>query len=412
MAIKITSPQNGIVNGNVTVPLSKSESNRALLIKAIAGFDFSGDVLSGSDDTIALKNLLQSTSKTLDAKDGGTTARFLIAYCAVKKREAIITGSARLQQRPVDDIADVVRQLGCTINFLNKEGFLPIEIIPGKDYNGNQIICSSEKSSQHISALMMCAPLFKNDLTIKLTGSHSSFSYLNLTAAIMKQFGAEIIFEQDNIHIKAGNYTDAFFKAGGDWSAASYFYEIAALSNQAKFSVSGLDIKSSQGDLIIVSYAKLFGCRSKSLLNEIEISKTKPPLKKHFAFGFQNTPDIALTVAAICSGLNLTADLRGLKNLRLKESDRVSVFQREIYKLNIKTDFCDFSKLKIFDSGLIKSTARVLQTHSDHRMAMCLAPLALKTGFITLDDAAVVNKSFPDYFKNLELLGFTIETTS
>lgn len=399
------------IKGEVSVPLSKSESNRILLIKALAGFNFSSDVFSDAQDTVALKQLLQSKEGILNAGDGAATVRFLMAYCVYKEKQVIITGSENLCKRPMNDSVDLLKQLGADIQYTDRENYLPVKITPSKLVDAKNITAVSSQSSQHISAVMMIAPMLGNELTIHLSGESVSLPYIELTAQLMKAFVADVKVEPNKIIIGNSPYKNANVKSKGDWSAASYFYEMAALSESAEIRIKNLDLKSVQGDKRIADIMKAFSIDTQQSGNDIMVRKNKPADLTYFTDDFLQTPDLALTLAATCGGLNLTADLHGLKNLAIKESDRVAAFQRESYKLNIKTDFCDFSKLKIMEGSEIKPSKRILKTYHDHRIAMCIAPLSIIVEEIYLDDGDVVKKSFPAYWENLQALGFLIKQT-
>ncbi len=408
MAIQISFDQ-GFVEGEVTVPLSKSESNRILLIKALAGFDFKDDIFSDSGDTRSLLKGIMHEGAVIHAGEGAATAKFLMAYFAFTCKDVVITGSEGLLKRPMQDTVDLLIELGADIRYEDKENFLPVRIYAVPLKPKSFLFCNGKRSSQHISAAMMLAPLLGTELTIEITGEAlSSYPYIELTASIMQKFGADVKLQGNKVTIGNTPYTHSNCVSGGDWSAASYFYEIAALSQRSEIRIKNIDTESMQGDKKIASIMNLFGVVTTKQDSAILLTKKQPTTLPYFTDDFIHTPDIALTVAATCSGLNVKADLQGLKNLVIKESDRVSCFQREAYKLNVKTDFCDFSKLKILETTHLQHTSRILKTYNDHRIAMCLAPLSVIVREITLDHPEVVNKSFPLYWENLERLGFKI----
>ncbi len=389
--------------GEVNVPVSKSEDSRISFIRSLANFT---DDAHGTDaaDTLQLKKLLSSEELTLDAKDGGTTARFVMAWCVIKQREAILTGTERLKQRPVADSVDLLRQIGADITYLDKEGFLPVHIKPSSIKQVNVLYADGSRTSQHISAMMMIAPLLGHELTIRFNEA-VSFPYLQLTAEIMKAFHVEVIFKQKEITVAANTYQNTSVAAGGDWSAASYFYEIAALSSKSEIAINGLTSESFQGDKIAIDYFKPFGVETKYSTDKIVLTKKEQIKPDFYLNSFRHCPDIALSLAATCGGLNCKADLLELQGLLIKECDRVAAFQREGYKLNIKTDFCGGSKLKILEESLIKPSTRVLKSYNDHRVIMSFAPLSLITGEVFLEETDSVKKSFPDYFHQLNSLG-------
>ena len=405
MAYRITKPDRS-VEGVVAVPVSKSEAGRIAIINALRGVAQNNDCLA--TDTVKLQELLFSEEHTLDAQDGGTTARFIMAYCVVRNRAAVITGSPRLRQRPMSCSVDLLRVLGAEISYLEEEGFLPVSVQAAKLKVPDVVQTSAEKTSQHISALMMIAPLFGKDFTIELTGILSSLPYIELTADLMQQVGVNVQMTANRIQIN-GSYNNNILSAGGDWSAASYFFETAALADMADITIENLNSLSKQGDKVIAQMVKSFGVDTFVEKDKIILKKQMNIIPDYFTESFLHYPDIALSMAAVCGGCDCKADLLHLHNLIIKESDRVSAFQREAYKLNIKTDFCGGSKLKILEESNLKPSKRILKTYNDHRLIMAFAPLALKTGELFLDDISNVSKSFPDYFEQMKSLGFSIE---
>ena len=405
MAYRITKPDRS-VEGVVAVPVSKSEAGRIAIINALRGVAQNNDCLA--TDTVKLQELLFSEEHTLDAQDGGTTARFIMAYCVVRNRAAVITGSPRLRQRPMSCSVDLLRVLGAEISYLEEEGFLPVSVQAAKLKVPDVVQTSAEKTSQHISALMMIAPLFGKDFAIELTDILSSLPYIELTADLMHRVGVNVQMNANRIQIN-GSYNNNILSAGGDWSAASYFFETAALADMADITIENLNSLSKQGDKVIAQMVKSFGVDTIVEKDKIILKKQMNIIPDYFTHSFLHYPDIALSMAAVCGGCDCKADLLHLHNLIIKESDRVSAFQREAYKLNIKTDFCGGSKLKILEESNLKPSKRILKTYNDHRLIMAFAPLALKTGELFLDDISNVSKSFPDYFEQMKSLGFSIE---
>lgn len=408
MAFRITK-HDKCVEGVVAIPVSKSEAGRIALINALRGVVQNNDCRA--TDTIKLHELLFSKEQILDAADGGTTARFLMAYCVAKNKTAVITGSPRLRQRPMSDAVELFRQIGAEISYLEEEGFLPVSIHATEILFPDVVQTSAEKTSQHISAMMMIAPLAGKDFTIQLSGVSSSMPYIELTADLMQQAGINVIISEKSIQVN-GSYNNKILTAGGDWSAASYFFETAALADTADITIKNLNIQSKQGDKIITELIKPFGVDTMVEDNFIVLKKHKKTIPDYFTESFLHYPDIALSMAAVCGGLNCKADLLHLHNLIIKESDRVSAFQREAYKLNIKTDFCGGSKLKILEESNLKPSKSILKTYNDHRLIMAFAPLALRTDELFLDNISNVSKSFPDYFEQMKSLGFNTEEVS
>lgn len=408
-AITVIPPDDKNTTGTIQLPYSKSESNRALIINALSEGQCGIQNISDSDDTQLLQNFLNASESTLDCKNAGTVFRFLTAYFCVTAQEKIITGSERMQQRPIGSLVDALRSIGANISYLNNEGFPPIKILPSKLEKSHKLSIDISESSQFASALMMIAPLLKNGLEIELTGTETSMPYINMTAQMMQQAGIDLQRKEKTIFIKKQNYCSTVFNINADWSAAAFIYEIAALSNKSEIYINNISTNSLQGDEVLKTIYKEFGVNTIEEKEGIIIKKNKAKVPDYFSFDFINCPDLALPVAATCSALEIASDLYGLKNLVLKESNRAYAFQREAYKLNIKTDFCDNSKLKILQGTQIKPSVKTISAHNDHRMAMSFAPISLKTQKIILDDSLCVAKSFPKYWESLTALGFKLE---
>jgi 3-phosphoshikimate 1-carboxyvinyltransferase len=409
MPFKISSPGK-VISGSVELPISKSEASRIAFINALIGNELVV-AQSAADDTQQLVLLLNSSEEMLDAADGASTARFVLAYCVVKQRKAIINGSEGLKRRPMNDAVDSLRQLGARISYLEEEGYLPVSVEPASLTLPDILRVSGKNSSQHVSALMMIAPLLHESLTIEISDEASSFPYIQLTAAIMRQFGVSVSCNTSEIVVK-GRYQNGHVNAHADWSAASYFYAIAALCNEAHIQLGNLDLNSMQADRRIMEFMEPFGVRTVAQSGSVLIEKSGPCQPDFFSASLKDCPDIALSMAAVCGGLSCTADLLDLQTLRFKESDRAAAFQREGYKLNIKTDFCGGSKLKILSGSEIKPTARMINTYNDHRVAMSFATLSVVTNHIFLNHIDCVSKSFPGFFKELQKLGFMVNPTS
>lgn len=398
-----------IIRGKVDVPFSKSESNRTLLINALSGNKSVINNISDADDTKIMSQILASDAAVLNAYNAGTAARFAIAYCAVMQKEVMVTGDERMQQRPVKSLIDALTLLGAHIQYSSKPGFLPVKIY-SSTLKSQTITIDASESSQHVSALMMIAPLLPSGLTINLAGAVNSAPYIYLTQKIMQHFGAAVSIEKNKIVIAATKYAHKEYTCGGDWSAAAFWFELAALCDEAEIEVCNLDYIGLQGDEVICNVMQSFGVTVSKTGNGMLIKKIKAVMPEYFSYDFSNCPDIALPVAAVCGAYSVQSDLYGLKNLVIKESDRVSAFQRESYKLNIKTDFCECSKLKIFNYSSIKPYSKSIKTYNDHRVAMTFAPLSVITGKVIIDNGLVVSKSFPAFWENMKRVGFLISS--
>ena len=417
MDIRLSHIQN-IKPNHITISGSKSESNRLLLLQALFP-NISTDNLSDSDDTFVMKKALESTEDVIDVHHAGTAMRFLTAYFSVQEnREVILTGSTRMKERPIGILVDALRELGANIQYLENEGFPPLKI-KGKKLTENKISIDANVSSQYISALMMIAPKFENGLEITLEGNITSKPYIEMTLALLNQIGIQISFVENTIKI------DCFvprndkqkFIVESDWSSASYYYSIIALSKiGTEITLSSFKENSLQADKVLVDIYKNFGVetkfnsqkskvKSQKIVESITISKTQNSKLKIQKFNLQESPDIAQTLAVTCFGLGIGCHLTGLHTLKIKETDRLSALKNEIEKLG--------GKIRITDNSLVleqKSLVleqKSISTYQDHRMAMAFAPLALKINLI-IENAEVVSKSYPKFWEDLKNIGFDI----
>ncbi len=392
----------------VQLPASKSLSNRALIINALGGGNGKTGNLSLAHDTVLLEKLLKTERSTWNCEDAGTAMRFLTAYATMLDREITMTGTERMKQRPVGQLVSALNSLGASISFLEKEGFPPLLISPAVPVGGS-ISIRGDISSQFISALLMIAPLLEKGLDLTLTGEIISGPYIRMTLSLMKVYGVTPEYNNHHIRIKPGPYHAVKYTCEPDWSAASYWYEMAALAEQADILLGRLSTDSLQGDAITAELMKPFGVHTGKEKQGIRLTKSEKPLPAFFDYSFSGCPDLAQTIACLCAGLGVQADLKGLQSLRIKETNRAEALQRELYNLSVQTDFCGGSKLKIYNNRPIRSTGRILKTHDDHRMAMSLAPLALKLPFVDIENPAVVQKSYPSFWKDMVRAGFVVE---
>ena len=387
--------------GEVTLPASKSESNRALMIAAYGGFAPDFQNLSDSKDTLVLKkaliclpfidsrqrtnlcgNDIKGKQHTIDIADCGTAARFMTTYMACHEGEWILTGTERMKQRPILPLAKSLRELGADIQFVEKEGCLPLRI-KGKPISGGKAQIDMHQSSQFASSVLLASPMWPDGLEMELKGELTSLPYLEMTLAMMRHFGAEVERNGRMISVKPRLYQSSSFVVGGDWSAASYWYEMAALSEECEIRLRGLSLSSLQGDVVIVDWMKQLGVGT--FVEKDAIVLRKSSFEKHsVCFDFAAHPDLYPTMAATCAGLNVDATFTGLDNLALKESDRVGAMQAELSKLGSRPlRFC---------------------SHNDHRIVMALAPLALLYGPISFDHPEVVEKSYPGFWSDCPFL--------
>lgn len=370
---------------DITLPASKSESNRALMIAAYGDFALVFHNLSNSRDTKVLSEALRSAQKgvhTIDIADCGTAARFMTTYLACHEGDWLLTGTERMKRRPIAPLVDALRVLGASIQYAENECFLPLRI-KGNQIKGGIVSIDMTQSSQFASSLLLAAPMWPQGLEMELLGELSSLPYLEMTLAMMRHFGAEVERNGRTISVNPKPYQSNSFVVSGDWSAASYWYEMAALSEECEIRLRGLSLSSLQGDVVIVDWMKQLGVGTFVENNAIVLRKK--PFEKHpVCFDFAAHPDLYPTMAATCAALNVDATFTGLDNLALKESDRVGAMQAELSKLGSRPlRFC---------------------SHNDHRIVMALAPLALLYGSISFDHPEVVEKSYPGFWSDCPFL--------
>ncbi len=405
--IKIKAPQT--VDATIVLPASKSISNRALIINALSLSTSYPDNLSECDDTkVMVKALENKNSQEIDIMAAGTAMRFLTAYLSVLPcSEKIITGSERMKKRPIKILVEALRSLGADITYINEEGYPPLRI-KGKILTGSSINIPGSVSSQYISALMMIGATLANGLELNLTGEVISRPYINLTMELMKQFGARIDWKDNNsIIIKNSQYKSMPFYIENDWSAASYWYQIAALSTKAKVIMPKLFANSLQGDSKVAELFERLGVKTEYAEESVTIVKQGDYVKE-FNYDFVNQPDLAQTFVVTCSLLNIPFRFTGLQSLKIKETDRIEALKKEMRKLGYVIHDAEDSILW-WDGERIEPTLEPIDTYEDHRMAMAFAPAALLFDEIVINNPEVVSKSYPRYFEDLKEAGFIIE---
>ena len=397
---------NSKINHSFNISGSKSESNRLLILKYIFK-NIKIENLSNSDDTIVLKNYLESNSNLIDVHHAGTAMRFLTAYLAIQNNNSFqITGSERMQNRPIKILVDALNILGADINYLDKIGYPPLKI-NGKMLLGGEISLSSEVSSQYISALMLIAPSLKNGLVISLEGSVTSRPYIEMTSSILNRVGIKSSFKENKISIQSVKLLEkSIQKVESDWSSLSYFYSIVALSKYSELNIGSYNINSIQGDKKLVEIYKNFGVQTSFSNDIITIKKTESKdLNKSLKLDLSDTPDIAQTIAVTCFGLGLSCDLNGLHTLKIKETDRLEALKVELTKMGAIVSITKDS-FHLKKSSEIKSNITI-ETYNDHRMAMAFTPLAICKPII-INNPDVVSKSFPDFWDHLKGMNFLI----
>ena len=401
-----------ILKGEVTLAGSKSISNRVLIIQALCNTDFKIDALANANDTELLAHLLKSKEEVLDAGPAGTTFRFMTAYLTLFGGNRILTGSERMKQRPIKVLVDACRKLGATIHYLENEGFPPLNIISGTISGGKQLAIPANTSSQYISALLLIAPILPGGLSLELTGKIVSRPYIEMTLGLMQYFGVSHKWENQVIVITEQAYQAKPFVVEADWSAASYYYSLAALSAQADIYLNGLFENSLQGDSALVDIFESFGVKTHFTERGIRLIKNQTLSPDAFHYDFILCPDLAQTLAVVCAGFGTKGYFSGLETLRIKETDRIQALENEISKGGCHISLFSTDSItgkEVFEvSGKFESSdLPVFKTYEDHRMAMAFAPLALLMP-IEIEEPMVVVKSYPDFWTDFQHLGLTI----
>ena len=393
--------------GTLRIYGSKSESNRLLILQTLfPGIEIKN--ISDSEDTKILFNALSSESNKIDVNHAGTAMRFLTAlFSSIPGRSIILTGSNRMQQRPIKILVDALNSLGANINYVNKNGFPPIKII-GRELRDRKVFLEADVSSQYISALMLIAPSLKNGLEINLKKKIVSKPYVEMTKDLLNYFGVKVLQTKNKIEIKPlATIENKIRQVESDWSSASYYFSIASLSEEAKISLKSFKQKSLQGDSILASIYKKLGVETAFIKDEMIISKVQDfVLPKSISLNLNNSPDIAQTIAVSCFGLGVNCELSGLKTLKIKETDRLIALKNELEKLGADVNVTKDS-ISVNSQNSIKKDI-IINTYNDHRMAMAFAPLGLKTR-ITIKNPMVVAKSYPLFWDHLHQIGFKIE---
>ena len=403
MKLKIQN-SNKEANGDLTITGSKSESNRLLIIQALYP-QIEIHNLSKSDDSKVTLEGLKSKKNVIDINHAGTAMRFLTAYFAIQPhREIVLTGSNRMQERPIKLLVEALNSLGADITYEKEPGFPPL-IIRGKEISINRVSLPSNISSQYISALMLVAPALKNGLKIDLIGETTSFPYIKMTQSIMDQLGFETAFDGNQISIKSASSINInHWKIESDWSSASYFYSIVALADRSEITLKSFFEESKQGDAALTEIYEKFGVKTTHSNGKIILSKItdfNPP--NFITLNLKNTPDLAQTIAVTCLGLNVDCKLSGLHTLKIKETNRLTALKTEIEKLGGNVRITDRS-LELLNTGKINENI-LIDTYNDHRMAMAFAPLGLRVP-IKINNPKVVSKSYPDFWDDLQKIGF------
>ena len=392
----------------IELPASKSISNRALIIHALGRGTTVPANLSDCDDTRVMIQALTENHDVIDILAAGTAMRFLTAYLCVTPGTRVITGTARMQQRPIQILVNALRELGAQIEYAGNEGFPPLRITGG-ELNGQEVTLKGDVSSQYISALLMIGPVLKNGLTLHLTGEIISRPYINLTLQLMTDFGAKAEWISENcIRVAPHPYSDTAFRVESDWSAASYWYQIAALSSQSSIKLKGLFEKSYQGDSRGAAVFAKLGIATEFIDGDVILHQTSE-YPERLDEDFIDIPDLAQTFVVTCALLNIPFRFTGLQSLKIKETDRIAALITEMAKLGYVLRHENNSVLIWNGERCEPHATAVISTYEDHRMAMAFAPASIVFPQIRIDEPHVVSKSYPNYWNDLRLAGFGIE---
>lgn len=388
---------------SIRIPLSssKSESNRALVIDALTLGKNEITNLAEARDTQTMIRLLETSPPVFDVLDAGTTMRFLTAYTTVTNQKKVMTGTARMCERPIGILVDALRTIGADIHYLNKEGFPPLAIHGLPSQTTDQVKIRGDVSSQYISAMLMIAPILPLGLEIKLEGKVGSRTYIEMTLELMAQFGISYTWEGNKITVPHQSYTPTRFAVESDWSGASYWFSLLACAESGELFLEGLKENSLQGDSAIVEIMDHLGVKSSFQSGGVLLQKQAVKGLKNW--DFTHCPDLAQTVAVTCAILGQNAIFTGLESLRIKETDRIYALQQELAKFNAELKEIESEVFQVIPSITMPRKVQI-HTYDDHRMAMAFMPLLTKTEVI-IEEPDVVNKSYPSFWKHVALTG-------
>ena len=411
MNIRIEGVERKLIKDSVFISGSKSESNRLLILQKLFS-EISIENLSDSDDTHHLQHAVTTKDEDINIGHAGTAMRFLTAFFATQNnRTVILSGSNRMHNRPIEILVNALKDLGADISYVEKEGYPPIKIV-GTQLVKDSVQIDGNVSSQYISALLLIAPSLSNGLTVELIGEITSIPYINMTLSLLNQVGVETHFEGQRIEVKPLKEIEPeTIVVESDWSSASYFYSITALSDiGSEITLSAYKEKSLQGDFVLSKIYQHFGVETSFGEDTITLKKTRNVIsgeaeKSHLKVDLIKAPDIAQTIAVTCFGLGIGCDLTGLHTLKIKETDRLEALKTELTKLGADISVTDHS-LNLKPSAKINPDVAI-ETFNDHRMAMAFAPLGMQTS-LEIVDAKVVTKSYRNFWKDLQQIGFQL----
>jgi len=402
-------------SGRLKITGSKSISNRVLIMADLAEKQ-EGEIefanLSQADDTIRLEfylNLIRSCSDqnlplVINTENAGTVLRFLTSFLLKKSGKWLLTGSERMQKRPIGILVSSLQKLGADISYSGKEGFPPL-LIKGSKLSGGELEMDASVSSQFITSLMMIAPLMNKGLTINFSEKPVSFPYIQMTGKLMKEFGVDVELKKKSVKINPSEYQIKKILIEPDWSSASYWYEVVALADKAELFLEGFTKESVQGDSCVWEIFKELGVNTRFESNGIRLASSAK-CTTHFNYDFSDSPDLVPAVLTTCAAKDISATITGVDHLRHKESDRMKALSNELEKIgaNISEKNGNFNLNINKNRSIVQNI--VFETYKDHRMAMCFAPLVIMFDHIVIKDKNVVNKSYPTFWEDLEKLKF------
>lgn len=391
----------------VDLPASKSISNRMLIIRSLTENNFEIKNISDSDDTNVMLKAFEENKEIVDIHHAGTSMRFLTAYFAATGQKKTITGSDRMKNRPIKELVNALNQLGANVTYAEKEGYPPV-ITSGKALTGDRIDINGSISSQYITALLLIAPVLPNGLNIEIVGKLMSSSYVALTLGLMKQFGVNATWEGNVIRVPHQKYSGNEAFVEGDWSGASYWYEMVALSKEADITINGLSENSLQGDSALADIYEGLGVKTTYKNNAVQLTKCAVTAKK-LEYDFIDNPDSVQTAVVTSCLLGIPFTITGAETLRIKETDRIAALQIEMKKLGFVIEEPRPGTLSWEGQTCEPQKQIAIDTYNDHRMALAFAPAVMRFKTLTINDAMVVTKSYPKYWEHLKMAGFEID---
>lgn len=405
MTLHLSSPENAKLEGDIMLPGSKSESNRALILQAISKGLIQVEGISEAKDSQILQQLLRENPETMDVGHAGTAMRFLTAYLAFRPEDKLLTGSARMQERPIGPLVNALRTMGAEIAYLGEEGYPPL-LIFGRNakFGESEVVLPGNVSSQFVSALLLIAYQQPDGLRIRLVGEVLSRPYIEMTLELLSRFGIQHTWEGDTIHVPKQQLRSGTFKVEADWSAASYWFCLVALAKSAKINLHGLRRESLQGDSVVAAKMADLGVQTNWQKDILQLTGDGP-IRQNIHWDFSDCPDLAQGMIVAAAALGAKPTFTGLQSLRIKETDRIAALQTELAKFGIQLME---ENNRWWLEGQFVSKENVISTYQDHRMAMAFAPLALCTSSISIAEANVVEKSYPSFWTDLQKVGLTV----